>query len=474
MRSRFLLAGACASLAGLALPSSGPGVAFARTLDRRGAIRAALVQNPQVAAARAEEAAAQAQLRQVDAARAPMLTLDGGVGPSLVASLVPGTATQSIQDQYRNFRWSDLSAVFVGELRVIQPLYTFGKIALRGEAASHGLRARQAQTRMQRADVAFEVAQLYESCLYARDVERFLNEIDHWLDSTLQATQTKLVEGAGSVTDRDVLRLQSARALAAMGLNQARAGLAQARGGLAAYLGIPADEPLTFAEEDLVPVGRVPQTFAELGRLALGNRPEVVALREGQGALSALGRAEAAGLWPNLFLMAFVSAAYTPGRDWIQSRFVLDPLNHFAPGALLGFRWELQGNMAASRAAEQQAHADALARLGDWAGAGIPAQVRQAYEDVQRTEKDIAEGHQAIGQAKRWMVESSADYGVGLLDVREVSDAVQAYVTLRVGIFKARFDHNVAMAALSRATGTLDGDAEIFYLDRTPTEETTP
>ena len=63
---------------------------------------------------------------------------------------------------------------------------------------------------------------------------------------------------------------------------------------------------------------------------------------------------------------------------------------------------------------------------------------------------------------------AAADYSIGFLDVREVSDAVRAYVTLRTALMKARFDHNVAMAALSKATGTLDGDSDLFYLRRPP------
>ena len=436
-----------------------------RTLDRRGAIRAALAQNPQIAAARAEEAAVQAQLRQVQAARMPLVTLDAGIGPSLIATLVPGTAAQSTQDQYRNLKLSDVSAVLLGNLTVIQPIYTFGKISWRGEAARHGLASREAQTRMQRADVAFEVAQIYEGYLLARDAERFFDEMDHWLDSTLQGSEEKLAQNVGSVTERDLLRLQSAQGLAALGLNQARAGMAQARAGLAAYLGLDPNEAFSVAEDELLPVGRMPEDFVSVAALASERRPELAALREGQSALAALARAEAAGRAPDLFVLGFVSAAYTPGRDWLQTRFVVDPLNHFVPGLLVGLRWELQGGMAPARAAEQQARADVLRHMGAWAGAGIPAEARKAYEDVRRADKDLERAGQALQKAKRWMVTASADYDVGFLDIRELSDAVEAYVTLRTAVLKARFDHNVGMAALSKATGTLDGDARLFYLD---------
>jgi outer membrane protein TolC len=211
-------------------------------------------------------------------------------------------------------------------------------------------------------------------------------------------------------------------------------------------------------------VGRVPKDFASVASLALQKRPEIVALREGEMALDALARGEAAGFLPDVFLMAFISAAYSPGRDWIQTRYVIDPLNHFIPGVLVGLRWQFQGNTAEARAREQRARAEVLRRMGEWAGLGIPAEVRRAYEDVQRAAKDIERGTEAVGKAKKWMVQASADYSIGFLDVREVSDAVEAYVTLRTGLMKARFDHNVAMAALSKATGTLDGSADLFYL----------
>jgi len=440
------------------------GSAQARKLDRRSTVASALAQNPQIAAARAEEAVLAAQSAQVSAAKLPMLGVTLGVGPSDVATLVPGSSDQSVERQYKDLRLSDLSAVFVGELSVIQPLYTFGKIALRGEAAQAGLHARQAETRMRRADVAYAVAQIYEGLLFARDAERFFDEMDHWLSATLEETEDKLASGRGGVTDRDVLRLQAAQGLSAMGLHRAQAGQAQARAGLSAYLGLAPGEPIELAEDELSPVGTIPEDPVDLGRLARDNRPELVALREGRKALDALGRAERAGYWPDLFAMGFLSLAYTPGRDWVQNRFVVDPLNHVVPGALLGLRWQLQGGMAGARAAEQQAHAAALAHLRGWAEAGVPAEARKAWEDVHRCDKDIEQGARAVKKAKQWMVEASADYDVGLLDVREVSDAVDAYVTLRLALMKARYDRNVAMADLSRATGTLDGEEPIFYL----------
>jgi outer membrane protein TolC len=115
-----------------------------------------------------------------------------------------------------------------------------------------------------------------------------------------------------------------------------------------------------------------------------------------------------------------------------------------------------------------------LGHLGRWADLGIPAELRRAYEEAVRAGKDVERGSEAVGKAKKWMVQAAADYSVGLLDVRETFDAVEAYVSLRTAVMKARYDYNVAMAALSVATGTLDGDSDILYLTRpeTPHERT--
>ena len=75
-----------------------------------------------------------AQGRQARALQMPILGLDAGVGPSVKATLVPGTAVQSVEQQYKNFAFDDLSVVFLGNISLIQPLYTFGKIARRKEA----------------------------------------------------------------------------------------------------------------------------------------------------------------------------------------------------------------------------------------------------------------------------------------------------------------------------------------------------
>jgi outer membrane protein TolC len=442
---------ACVLLLGLAAPVH----VHAEPLSRGGAIALALAQNPQLAAARAVEAQSAARRGQADAAQFPAVSLTLGVGPSLKAKLVPGTAAQSTENTYGDVGLKDLSVALGGQLEVLQPLYTFGKISQRQAAADHELRARQAQTEMTRAQLAVTVAQLYEGLLFARDAERFFDEIEHWLLRTVETTQREIEKDTGA-REQDLMRIQTALGAVRISLHQAQASRHQAEAGLRAYLALPEGASVEPKEPGLALLPQPVPERSKLVALAQRQRPELRALAEGGAAYQALAAAEAAGKLPDFFALLFAQGGYTPGRDVVDTRYIRDPLNGFYPGLLVGARWQFTGNMADKRADENQAKANELLEMQRWAKIALPAEVTKAFEDTRRAKADDEAAEAAVETAKRWSVEASADYSVGLGDVRDLTDATQAFVQLRVAAYDAKYRHNIALAELERAIGGFD------------------
>lgn len=436
--------------------------ASAESYTRGGAVARALAQNPQIAASRAAEAQARARQGQAEAARYPMLNATLAVGPALQARLAEGSAIQSTESAYADLGLGDLTAAFGARLEVVQPLYTFGKIDLRLAATEHELRARSAQTDVTRADVALQVAQLYETLLFAQELERFFDDTLYSLTHTLEATQLAL-ETDSSIDEQDILRLQAALGALRLGWNQAHAGALQARAGLDAYLGLPVGARLEPQEATLEPLATRKLEEAALIALALKQRPELAALREGQAAFDNLAEAEQADALPDVFALAFVSGVYTPGRDLVDTRFYADPLNQLVPGLLLGVRWQYQPGAATHRADVTRARSTELAHTRQWASLGAPAEVTRAFQDWQRATADLAAAGPALQQTKAWMVRAAADYGVGLGDSSNLTDAASAYTQLRVAWLSAILHHNVALAELAKATGTLHASDGWLY-----------
>jgi outer membrane protein TolC len=432
------------------------------SLSRADVIRLATL-NPQVKATAAEIARGEARRDRAHAARFPRLSATAFIATSQQADLVDRNGVQSVQSS-SDFSLSDLSAAFGGTLDVIQPLFTFGKIDLRAEAAEHGIDAAKSQVDITRDEVAFQAASLCEASLYAGAVQRFMSDVSGILVRSIEDTEARLEAGALDVSRQDLLRLQSALGAARVYEHAAEAAVAQTSAGLRAYLDLAPATSIALEEDELVADRKL--TLDALIALAREHRPELRALRSGATAFDKLADAEEAGYFPDIFLYAFVSGAYTPGRDWVTSRYVLDPLGHFVPGALLGARWELDWNGAGARADEARADAGRLQSLLAWAERGIPAEVEKLYRDLLRIERDAAQLRETVPITKEWTVRASADYAAALGDSRAVTDAVEAYVLARSKQLETTYLLNVTMAALAKATGTLRSGSALYPGER--------
>ena len=282
----------------------------------------------EIAAARAEEAAARAQRRQVDAARWPMVNVLGGLGPSFKATLVPHSPWRSVEQQYRDLSTGRFVGGVPGGSRAdpaaVHLRQDCPPPARPPNTACAPDRPRPGWTK---ADVAMEVARIYEGYLLARDAGALLRR-DHPLAGQAPCKQprTSWPKNAPGTTERDVLRVQTAISLAMMGRNQAQAGQAQAHAGLIAYLGLPRGTTLSFAEDELLPVGQLGLDFERLVALAQQNRPELVALREGRpGAVRPVpGRGRRAGAGP-------VPAGLPAAGLHARARLAADPLTWSTP-----------------------------------------------------------------------------------------------------------------------------------------------
>lgn len=425
------------------------------SLDRSTLIRRVSQLHPKVAAAQSEVLRAKAWQGQVRAARFPRLEALSFVATSLQADLEDENGVRSRRDAYAEFALDQLSAAFGGRIQAVLPLYTFGKIDDRAAAARASERAGRAQVQMTAAEAVREAAELYETHLFTLDALRFVDEVEYIAEKSLEETALGLESGAADVSEQDKLRIESALGLARLIRSQAEAGRRQTLAGLRAYLSLPEAVAIRFPDPYLNPVSAEITSLERLIEQAKVHRPEFVALVAGIEAYEKLSRAERAAYYPDVFLLGFVSGAYTPGRDFVTSRYVLDPLGHFLPGALVGARWQLDWDGAGHRADEVRADAVRLKGLLAWAKQGIPAQVVRAYEDLRRARRDLDTTRASLPKAKRWVVRASADYGIGLSDARGLTDAVEAYVTMKSAALDATRRLNIALAALAQATGTL-------------------
>ena len=123
----------------------------------------ALTYSPDVTEAQTEIRIAESQLAQAKAGRLPHANFTS------INGIVNGATGNAVNGRTDN---SDLGPFTRGELEVVQPLYTFGRLSSEILAASRGVDAKRAATQNARDATIATVKELYYNLLLSRQAER--------------------------------------------------------------------------------------------------------------------------------------------------------------------------------------------------------------------------------------------------------------------------------------------------------------
>jgi outer membrane protein TolC len=355
--------------------------------------------------------------------------------------------------------WADsitkLSGVFTRtELKLVQPLYTFGKLSAGISAAQSGVRASKSRQAGTVAELELSVRKAYFGVKLAREIQTTLEEGLGYIEEAQKKIDKELAEGTGEVSVTDRLRLRTVRAeIEARILESKRMG-STARSGIRALIGPGAPEDLDVDDDTLTPLVITPLTLKEYRALAIQNRPEVRALEEFITAKRALAELEWRKQYPDLVLVGTAQYAYANNVDHPKNAFANDPFNSAGIGLAAALRMPLDLGVKNARAHRLQAEANESTAKQREALAGIGFEVEKAFNEIKEAEERLKVMEKGEKAGRQWISAISQNLAVGLAEAKDFSDALLAFFQARIRYLQTVYDYNLAVAALSRATGT--------------------
>lgn len=389
----------------------------------------------------------QSQRAQANAARFAQFEITVVGGPSPRAR---GDQRSSPDSKYD----PDVTGVFGRAIfSIVQPLYTFGKIASFRKAAAHGIAVSKAQVQQKATEVAMLVYQAYYGYLLATSLENLAAEIGDQLDKTLAKVRRQLEADAPGVDNIDLFKLQTFQGELEKQVNDIRQGKELALTGLRTLLGLAPDSPITLADTKLEPVKRDVDVVSLYVRDSRHMRPEFTQAREGIKAFEALVKAAQADYYPVVFLGVFGSLAEASNRDKVNNPFVFDPINDDVVAPVLGLRWKYDLGITAGKVGEAKAKLGQVQQKHALAEQGIPFQVRQAYLELQQHKANIEATRKGFRSGRRWMVAAVSNFDLGVGEGKDVADAAVAYAKLRASYFQSVHGYNLGVAKLEHAAG---------------------
>jgi outer membrane protein len=339
------------------------------------------------------------------------------------------------------------------EIKVIQPIYTFGKISAGVEAAESGVRAAQSKEGGLLADLELNVRKAYWGAKLARELLATLDEGNGYLEQAQKKIDEELADGSGEATVTDRLRLRTLRAEVDARILEAKRGADLARSGLRTLIGPDAPADLEVDDEEYAALTVPPHALADMEDAALRSRPEVKALENLVAAKRALADVEWRRQLPDIVLIGTATYAYASSVDTPHNAFANNPFHRMSAGLAAAFHMPLDLGVKNAYAAKLRAEADEAEQKRREALSGIGFEVEKAYAELQEAGERIKVVHKGEKAARQWIAAVAQNIAVGLSEAKDFSDALLAFFQARVRYLQTTYDFNLAAAALTRATG---------------------
>jgi len=343
----------------------------------------------------------------------------------------------------------NVAGVGIGvNLRLTQPIYTFGKIEHGVRAADRGIDAERARVEAARDEAELNVARAYWGVKAARAAQATAGDARQELADRLQKVQEDLESDSPKFTVNDMQRLKVALAQADLVVAEAERTLSIAESGLSAAIG----EPTDVDDAELDPVEIVEHPLEYYQDAALIHRPEVRAFEAGVAAMRELQKEKFSEMLPDFAFVFGLDYRYAPTVEDSTNAFV-NHANQVGYSAFLTLHQPLDFVERHAHYLKARADADQMAAQRKLAETGIGWEIAQAWANLTEARKRLKVADRGQHVAQGWLNAVRENIDLGTADSRDLVEAARSYYELRLRYYQAIFDANVDVAVLRKASG---------------------
>ena len=434
---------------------AGPPAAAGPVLNLDQLTEMALKFSPDIQASRSEVKLAQEQKNEAHGYRFPQFDTIavGGVVPDARLPVIPGG------NEPRRLYYPDPKDKIHGmnvfghmDFSVIQPLYTFGKIAYREAAAARNVKVKEEEVVAKQGEVMVLVAQAYYGLILANQGKEAVKEARSYLSDTRERINRLVAVRSPNVRETDKYRLAAYEGAVDKAGAESEEGAKTAYRALKALSGYPENQDFQVPA-DLPNPTAPPATLDTYIRTALDQRPEFRQLKEGLAARQLLVDAAKADRLPTLFFAVLGELAGAPGRKYNPDPYIYDYFNNYGALPMVGAKWHFDFGILNAKIGQAKAELEQLQNQEKQALLGIPVEVAKNYGELQTHYKGSAGLEKAYVNARRWLITSFSNFDMGLGKLEDIFQAFERYGLFRGDFLMELYNYNLSVAQLDKSTG---------------------
>ena len=349
--------------------------------------------------------------------------------------------------------YSDLGPFFKIDMKIIQPLYTFGKYEAALEAGEQNIAGKEASYRDALNEVRFLVTKAYlgvmagnEGSAVGKDLLKHYHKLTSNLDDLIDDPDSDLDSSyrlEAQTMFFEITRLQT----------QPQIDRENAIRYLKGLLGYDEDINLDVIDLKIPVLDLKEKTEDEFVAFFLAHSPLIHEIDKGISALRSLQRLEENKKYPDLFVAMGLGYGTAPGRDEQDNAFVNDDYNYEKLGAVFGMKWDF--NFHGNRAKETKImleHQKAVQKKKD-ALTYHGGKIRKLLKEAQRYQVLYNAAMRSLKSAKSWLRLEQENFELGIGDIKRFVKAYQTFFDLRAKDITHRYHYLLTLAELARYAG---------------------
>lgn len=349
--------------------------------------------------------------------------------------------------------WQNWAVFTRVEVSAVQPLFSWGALKNAVKAAQSAAKAAQEQFEKQKADLRIRLFELYQSYLMTSEILTLLDEAEKKINEIENMIEKKRKEGDPNFDQSDLYKFKIFKSEFAMRAAEVRKEAAMTQR-IWNYV-LQADKGMVYIPETnfLDPVSQQIKELAFYRSNALANRSEIAAVEAGINAAKYGMKAQRQQYYPTLFLGLSASYANTPNRPRQDNPFIINNSNYATGSFGLGIRQNLDFLSANADLEKGRIQYRQAKFLKEAAVEGIILQINQAYKEASLSKVEVEKTDEALVTSKKWLRQEQLDYDFGMGETKDLIDAMQKELELRVQLKRRIFEFNKDMAKLYRKAG---------------------
>lgn len=430
--------------------------------------------NPELVARQHAELFAQYRQKEAAWAAFPSVQLDSTL--SIVPETTAFNNVSSNIEQYLAFEFGPLS---ISSVRIVVPIYTFGKISAAQDLAALGVDQEELETTQKRLEIVAQIREAYVSVQLGKHIQGLVGDGIGAIREEIER-QNEAREFGDEVIDVIALRklqIQESRLSEQMIDNGRLMTLPKKALGVLVQL-----DPDTF---DVTPFNEEsdPNALLELEayqRIAMEQRPELILLNKAITARQLQVELERTKFLPDIFFAVDYSIGLStevapPQTGTISDEDALIALNRDASNPLtfdveplfnpydfsrlrfaLGLRLKLEPGRQIYQYRQAQARLAETRALREAARGGIGLQIEKLWSEANANRSKIEARQRALDAAEAWLRQQAIAFESGGGDLQDFLTPLAAYFDARAKILEAHYNYQVSLAKLVRQVGAGD------------------